>query len=88
MKLSHPGEILREEIIVGRGLAIGKASELLGVTRPMFSNILNGKAPITPDFALRIESVFGGSADFWLRMQRGYDLDEEKIKFETTLLKK
>lgn len=46
------------------------------------SKIANGKGAITPNIALRIEKVFGGQADFWLRMQRGYDLIEEKVKFE------
>ena len=81
MKLSHPGEILRAEIIEGRGLTIGKASELLGVTRPTLSNILNGKASITPNIALRVETVFGGAAKFWIRLQSSYDLDIAKQIF-------
>lgn len=81
MKLSHPGEILRMEIIDGRGLTIGKASDLLGITRPTLSNILNGKASITPNVALRIETVFGGAARFWIRLQSSYDLDIAKQIF-------
>jgi len=81
MELSHPGEILKIEIIEGRGLTIGKASELLGITRPTLSNILNGKASITPNMALRIEIVFGGAARFWLRLQSSYDLDIAKKIF-------
>lgn len=75
MNLSHPGEILRTEIIDGRGLTISKAAELLGVTRPTLSNILNGKASITPNIALRVAAVFGGTAKFWIRLQSSYDLD-------------
>ena len=82
MKLSHPGEILRMELIDGQELTIGKASELLGVTRPTLSNILNGKASITPNIALRIETVFGGSAKFWLRLQSSFDLDVAKDIFK------
>lgn len=74
MELAHPGEILKLEIIEGRGLTISKASELLAVTRPTLSNILNGKAAITPNIALRIETVFGGSARFWVRLQSTFDL--------------
>ena len=81
MKLSHPGEILRMEIIDGRGLTIGKASDLLGITRPTLSNILNGRASITPNVALRIETVFGGAARFWIRLQSSYDLDIAKQIF-------
>lgn len=81
MKLSHPGEILKMEIIEGRNLTIGKAAELLDLTRPTLSNILNGKAGITPNVALRIEAVFGGSAKFWVRMQASYDLANAKELF-------
>lgn len=77
----HPGIILKEDVIDANGLSIVKAAHLLGVSRLTLSKIANGKGAITPNIALRIEKVFGGSADFWLRMQRGYDLIEEKIKF-------
>jgi|SRR4051812_18490999 addiction module HigA family antidote len=77
----HPGIILKEDIIEANGLSVSKAADLLDVSRLTLSKITNGKGSITPNIALRIEGVFGGSADFWLRMQRGYDLIEEKIKF-------
>lgn len=79
----HPGIILKEDVIEPNQLSIGKAAELLGVSRLTLSKIANGKGSITPNIALRIEKVFGGNADFWLRMQRGYDLIEEKVRFET-----
>jgi addiction module HigA family antidote len=81
MELSHPGEILKMEIVEGRGLTIGKASELLAITRPTLSNIMNGKASITPNIALRIETVFGGSARFWVRLQASFDLNVAKKFF-------
>ena len=74
MNLSYPGEILKMELVEGRGLTIGKAAELLGITRPTLSNIMNAKAAITPNVALRIETVFGGNAKFWLRLQTSFDL--------------
>ncbi|HYK76790.1 MAG TPA: HigA family addiction module antitoxin [Daejeonella sp.] len=77
----HPGIILKEEVIDANRLSIGKAAELLGISRLTLSKITNGKGAITPNIALRIGTVFGGNADFWLRMQRGYDLIEEKVKF-------
>ena len=64
------------------GLTIGRAAELLDVSRITLSKITNGKGAITPNIALRIEKAFWGNADFWLRMQRGYDLIEEKIRFQ------
>ncbi len=74
----HPGIILKEDVIDSNLLSIGKAADLLRVSRLTLSKIANGKGSITPNIALRIEKVFGGNADFWLRMQRGYDLIEEK----------
>ena len=70
----HPGIILKEDVIKANGLNIGDAAGLLAVSRLTLFKIANGKGAITPNIALRIEAVFGGNADFWLRMQRGYDL--------------
>lgn len=81
MELSLPGEILKEEIVEGRKLTIGRAAELLGVTRPTLSNILNGKAAITPNIALRLETVFGGTSKFWVRLQSSYDLSIARKNF-------
>ncbi len=78
----HPGLILKEDVIKSAGITVGQASALLQVSRVTLSKIINGTGSITPNIALRIELVFGGKADFWLRMQRGYDLIEEKKRFE------
>lgn len=55
---------------------------MLGVSRQALSNILRGKAAISPEMALRISKVFGGSPDIWLRLQAAHDLQiaEQKIK--------
>ena len=79
----HPGIILKEDVIDSNHISLVKAADLLGVSRLTLSKIANWRGSITPNIALRIEKVFGGNADFWLRMQRGYDLIEEKIRFET-----
>lgn len=79
----HPGIILKEDVIEANQLTIGQDGILLDVSRITLSKITNSRGAITPNIALRIETVFGGNADFWLRMQRGYDLIEEKIKFST-----
>lgn len=78
----HPGIILKEDVFDANNLSISAAADLLGVTRLTLSKIVNEKGSITPNIALRIEEAFGGNADFWLRMQRGYDLLEEKKKFK------
>ncbi len=77
----HPGIILKEDVLDANKLSISTAADLLGVTRLTLSKIVNEKGSVTPNIALRIEKVFGGKADFWLRMQRGYDLLEEVKKF-------
>jgi addiction module HigA family antidote len=70
----HPGIILKEDVLEANNLTIGQGADLLGVSRLTLLKITNGKGAITPNIALRIEKAFGGNADFWLRMQRGYDL--------------
>ena len=74
----HPGEILLEEVIKPTGKTIGETAEMLKVSRLTLSKIVNGRGGITPNIALRIEAVFGGKADFWLRLQRTFDLEEER----------
>lgn len=78
---THPGEILREEVIKVNNLTVIKAAELLKVTRPTLSNILNCKAAITPNMAIRIAKVFGGDASLWLRLQSTYDLRKAEKEF-------
>ena len=84
----HPGIILKEEVIIPEGLTIGEAAEHLNTTRLTLSKIVNGKSGITPNMALRIQYVFGGTAELWLRMQRKYDLIEAEDFFEVKGLKK
>ena len=79
---THPGEILREEVISAHNLTILKASQLLKVTRPTLSNILNGKSAITPNMAIRISKVFGGNADLWVRLQSSYELRRAEKEFK------
>lgn len=78
----HVGEILKEDIIDPANLTISDAAKLLNTTRLTLSKIINGKSSITPDMALRISYVFGGSPDFWLRLQRKYDLAKAENEFE------
>ncbi len=81
MIYTHPGEILREEIFKANNLTIKEAAELLKVARPTLSNVVNCKAAISPNMALRIAKVFGGTASIWLRMQTSYDLRKAEKEF-------
>jgi addiction module HigA family antidote len=76
MRNIHPGEILREEVIISNGLTVTAASKLLGVTRTTLSNIINGKSDISPEMCYRIATVFGGTADIWANLQTKYNLKE------------
>ncbi len=73
MKPSHPGEFIREEVIEELGLSISKAAEILDVRRATLSDLLNEKAALSPEMALRIEKAFGLDMDSMLRMQAWYD---------------
>lgn len=83
----HPGQFLREDVIEYNHLTITEAAKLLGITRIHLSNILNEKTSISPNIAIRISKVFGGTPDIWLKLQLKYDLlhaleDFEKQKTE------
>ncbi len=71
---AHPGEIVREECLKPLGLTVTAAAEALGVTRKALSDLLNGHTGVSPDMAIRLEKVFGSTADTWLRMQMQRDL--------------
>jgi len=74
----HPGLIIKEDILPALGMSVTEAADQLGITRVALSRVINGKAAISPDMALRIETWLGikngGSADIWLGQQATYDL--------------
>ena len=78
MNPPHPGETLRDDVLPALGLTVTDAAQALGVTRTALSRVLNGKAGISPEMALRLEAWLGvehgGRAEVWLRMQVTYDL--------------
>jgi addiction module HigA family antidote len=72
---AHPGEVLRELWLEPMGLTLAAAAARLGVTRKTVSRIANGKASISPEMALRLEIIFGTSAQAWLNMQAAFDIE-------------
>lgn len=82
MRVIHPGEVLREEIIEANGLTITETAKLLGITRTNLSNITNEKSDISPEMAYRISLVFGGTAEIWANLQTKFNLyrAEKKVK--------
>ena len=70
----HPGAFIRTEILQPLELSVTGAAEVLGVSRPTLSNLLNGQADLSGDMALRIEKAFGVRMDTLMRMQASYDI--------------
>jgi addiction module HigA family antidote len=70
----HPGDLIRTEIIEALGLTVTRAAEVLKVRRATLSDLLHGKASLTPEMALRIEKAFGPNMGHLLRMQLAYDV--------------
>ncbi|MEW6740920.1 MAG: HigA family addiction module antitoxin [Nitrospirota bacterium] len=70
----HPGEVLNELCLKPLGMSITEAAERLGVARKTVSKIINGHGDVTPEMALRLEIVFGSTAQTWLNMQTAFDL--------------
>ena len=73
-KHPHPGEILREDVINPLGLDVTEAAARLGVARTTLSRVLNGRAGVSPDLALRLESANVSTARFWMTLQTNYEL--------------
>lgn len=73
-KPPHPGEILRELCLVPLGLSVTETAESLGVSRNTLSAILNGRAGISPEMAIRLSIAFNTTAESWLQQQLQFDL--------------
>ncbi|OXA74016.1 addiction module antidote protein, HigA family [Flavobacterium aquidurense] len=82
MRNVHPGEILKMELVLGRKFSVSKIAEMLSTKNSEISNILNSRAVISPTMALKLEAVFGGKADFFMRLQINYDLEKAQKKFK------
>ena len=88
----HPGEILMEDFIEGFGITQNRLAVSIGVPPRRINEIVHGKRGITADTAIRLERVFGASAEFWLRLQASHDLEvarrgsAKRIRAETTPL--
>ena len=74
----HPGRSIANACLEPLGLTVTAGAQVLGVTRPTLSNVINGKAGISPEMAIRLEKAFGSTADAWLRMQAAYDLAQAR----------
>jgi addiction module HigA family antidote len=80
----HPGEHVRLDYLEPLGLTVTEAAEKLGVTRQALNNLVNGRAGISPEMAIRLSKALGASARFWLNLQMNYDL-AQALKHESRI---
>lgn len=74
LKPTHPGEVLREDVLPALGIPKSEVARRLGISRALLYAILSERAPVSPAMALRLGRLLGTSAESWLNMQRDYDL--------------
>jgi addiction module HigA family antidote len=84
----HPGDFIRTEIIGPAGLSVTAAAAALQVSRPALSSLLNSKAGLSGEMALRIEKAFGVKMDTLMRMQASYDIAQTRKREKQIHLKR
>ena len=84
----HPGEVIRDLCLEPLGLSVTEAAKALGVSRKTLSSILNGRAGISPEMALRLSKAFNTSPESWLNQQVQYDLWHAKRTSKDIKVKK
>ena len=77
-KPPHPGLSIKIDCLEPLGLSVTETAKLLGVSRAAFSRLVNGRAGISPDMAIRLEKVGWSTANCWLAMQTAYDLAQAR----------
>ena len=70
---SHPGEVLREDIIPATGKSKSEIARMLGISRQHLHDVLAERKPVSPEVAVRLAKLFGNEPLFWIRMQGAYD---------------
>ena len=76
----HPGEVIKHDCLNTLNLTVTDAAKVLGVSRPTLSSLINGKAGVSPEMAIRLSKAFGSAPEFWLRLQMQYDLAQITAK--------
>ena len=81
----HPGELLREDVLVPLGIEVTDAAQRLGVSRTTLSRVINGRAGISPDLAVRLERAGVSTARFWMTLQTNYELSLAEKRTQPTV---
>jgi addiction module HigA family antidote len=76
----HPGEVLADTVLGEGRISVSEFARKLGVSRVALSRVVNGRAAVSADMALRLAAALGGSAESWLGMQASYDLWKASLK--------
>jgi addiction module HigA family antidote len=84
----HPGYSVRLDCLEPLGLSVTKGAAILGVTRQALNNLVNGKAGISPEMAIRLDKAFGGTAEGWLALQAAYDLAQARKHVQSIRVKR
>ncbi len=87
-KPPHPGESIKELCVEPLGLTVTEAAKALKVTRNTLSTLLNGRAGISPEMALRLYRVFGRTPEGWMRLQLQFDLWKAEKSLDVSELKR
>ena len=78
----HPGELLREDVLVPLGIEVTDAAQRLGMSRTTLSRVVNGRAGISPDLAVRLERAGVSTARFWMTLQTNYELSRAEQRVQ------
>jgi addiction module HigA family antidote len=84
----HPGELIAEEVLQPLGLSVTGAARILGVGRQALSAVLNGRAKLSPDMAVRLEKAFGPKWEVLMRMQLQYDMAKMRPRVKDIKVKR
>jgi addiction module HigA family antidote len=79
-KPPHPGLSVRHDCLETLGISVTKGAKVLGVTRQALNNLVNQKAGISPEMAVRLDKAFGGTAEGWLMLQTAFDLAQVRTR--------
>lgn len=79
----HPGGIVRRQCLEPLDLSVTEAAKGLGVTRQAFSDLVNERAGISVDMAVRLSKAFGSSAEMWIGLQNAYDLAQARNRLRS-----
>jgi addiction module HigA family antidote len=81
----HPGELLREDVLLPLNIEVTDAAHRLGMSRTSLSRVINGRAGISPDLAIRLERAGVSTARFWMTLQTNYELSQAEQRKQPTV---